>query len=290
MRGARPRGTRHRRGDCVRRPGSTSRRSILSRGVAGVAGRTLIVNLPGSPGAVRDGVAVLAPILRHAVEQLAGGDHERAVSRRCVVTLGWPVVLEHGPVTLRPLRMRDAPDWRMTRLVEPRVAANRGRRRRPVSRADDAGRGYGDAVRALRRDARLGLAFRSRCWSTTSSPVSSRSARSRAARRTRPISATGSRARSPVAASCRPRSRWSSTTASATPGLHRVEANIRPENVASRRVVEKLGFPARGHPRAIHPHRRRLARPPVVRADERGSARRATGPLAARRRRDDSAA
>jgi molybdopterin biosynthesis enzyme MoaB len=54
--------------------------SMLSRGVAGIAGRTLIVNLAGSPGAVRDGVAVLAPILRHAVEQLAGGDHERAVS------------------------------------------------------------------------------------------------------------------------------------------------------------------------------------------------------------------
>ena len=52
--------------------------SMLSRGVAGIAGRTLIVNLAGSPGAVRDGVAVLAPILRHTVDQLAGGDHERA--------------------------------------------------------------------------------------------------------------------------------------------------------------------------------------------------------------------
>lgn len=51
--------------------------SILSRGLAGVAGRTLIVNLPGSSGGVRDGMAVLAPILRHAVEQIHGGDHPR---------------------------------------------------------------------------------------------------------------------------------------------------------------------------------------------------------------------
>lgn len=49
--------------------------TILSRAVAGVAGTTLIVNLPGSPAAVRDGVAVLAPVVGHAVEQLRGGDH-----------------------------------------------------------------------------------------------------------------------------------------------------------------------------------------------------------------------
>lgn len=49
--------------------------SVLSRGLSGVAGRTLIVNLPGSPGGCKDGVAVLSPILRHAVEQIAGGDH-----------------------------------------------------------------------------------------------------------------------------------------------------------------------------------------------------------------------
>lgn len=49
--------------------------AALSRGVAGVAGRTLIVNLPGSRGGARDGLAVLAPILRHAVDQLRGGDH-----------------------------------------------------------------------------------------------------------------------------------------------------------------------------------------------------------------------
>jgi molybdenum cofactor synthesis domain-containing protein len=49
--------------------------SVLSRGLAGTAGRTLIVNLPGSTGGVRDGLAVLGPLLPHVVSQLRGGDH-----------------------------------------------------------------------------------------------------------------------------------------------------------------------------------------------------------------------
>jgi molybdenum cofactor synthesis domain-containing protein len=49
--------------------------AALSRGLAGVAGRTLIVNLPGSTGGAKDGLGVLGPILRHTVDQIGGGDH-----------------------------------------------------------------------------------------------------------------------------------------------------------------------------------------------------------------------
>jgi molybdenum cofactor synthesis domain-containing protein len=50
----------------------------LSRGLAGVAGQTIVVNLPGSTGGARDGLTVLAGVLAHAVEQLGGGDHPQA--------------------------------------------------------------------------------------------------------------------------------------------------------------------------------------------------------------------
>jgi molybdenum cofactor synthesis domain-containing protein len=54
--------------------------ALLSRGVAGLASTTLIVNLPGSTGGVKDGMAVLAGLLPHAVDQVRGGDHPRPVA------------------------------------------------------------------------------------------------------------------------------------------------------------------------------------------------------------------
>lgn len=58
-----------------RRGAATTPTALLSRGVAGVAGSTFIVNLPGSSGGVRDGLAVLDDVLEHVLDQLAGGDH-----------------------------------------------------------------------------------------------------------------------------------------------------------------------------------------------------------------------
>jgi molybdenum cofactor synthesis domain-containing protein len=49
--------------------------SVLSRGVSGVLGRALVVTLPGSPGGVRDAMALLAPLVQHAIDQIGGGDH-----------------------------------------------------------------------------------------------------------------------------------------------------------------------------------------------------------------------
>ena len=48
---------------------------MLSRGLAGIAGDCLVVNLPGSRGGVKDGLGVLEDVVRHAVEQVVGSDH-----------------------------------------------------------------------------------------------------------------------------------------------------------------------------------------------------------------------
>lgn len=63
--------------DAIRRSGVDAGvpTAVLSRGLCGVAGSALVVNLPGSTGGVRDGLAVLDGVLEHALSQLAGGDH-----------------------------------------------------------------------------------------------------------------------------------------------------------------------------------------------------------------------
>jgi molybdenum cofactor synthesis domain-containing protein len=64
--------------DAIRRSGLPHvPTSVLSRGVCGVKGRTLIVNLPGSTGGVKDGLGVLDDVLEHALDQLSGKDHKR---------------------------------------------------------------------------------------------------------------------------------------------------------------------------------------------------------------------
>lgn len=64
-------------GEELRRRGSAHTPfALMSRGLAGVAGRTFVVNLPGSPGGVRDGLGLLGEVVDHVLDQLSGGDHD----------------------------------------------------------------------------------------------------------------------------------------------------------------------------------------------------------------------
>jgi molybdenum cofactor synthesis domain-containing protein len=64
--------------ESIRRAGSEKvPTAVLSRGLAGTAGSTFVVNLPGSPGGVRDGLAVLSPLIDHICSQLEGHNDHR---------------------------------------------------------------------------------------------------------------------------------------------------------------------------------------------------------------------
>jgi molybdenum cofactor synthesis domain-containing protein len=64
--------------EAIRRAGAESvPTAALSRGLAGTAGSTFVINLPGSPGGVRDGLAVLAPLISHICSQLEGHHDHR---------------------------------------------------------------------------------------------------------------------------------------------------------------------------------------------------------------------
>jgi ribosomal-protein-alanine N-acetyltransferase len=159
---------------------------------------------------------------------------------------GWPATLVEGPVGLRPLRLRDANAWRDARVrnadwLRPWEPTN------PETPLFRSGLGpYVGMVHTMRREARQGLALpwvvtyegRFAGQLTVGAIVwgSARSAqigywidRSIAGRGVMPMAVA-----------------MAVDHCFFTVGLHRVEANIRPENTASRRVVEKLGFREEG--------------------------------------------
>lgn len=88
--------------------------SVLSRGLAGVSGRTFVLNLPGSRGGVHDGLGVLDGVLEHAVDQLHGGDHDRpAVVEEHdggTPSNGTPVRIALAQVTESPLSVDEHAD------------------------------------------------------------------------------------------------------------------------------------------------------------------------------------
>ncbi|WP_243658713.1 molybdenum cofactor biosynthesis protein MoaE [Tamaricihabitans halophyticus] len=84
--------------------------AVLSRGLAGVAGNTLVVNLPGSTGGVKDGLEVLGGVLDHAVAQLAGGDHAGSAGGVAPDATSAPARVLRAVVSTEPLSVAEHAD------------------------------------------------------------------------------------------------------------------------------------------------------------------------------------
>ncbi|GAB2970427.1 GNAT family N-acetyltransferase [Nocardioides montaniterrae] len=227
--------------------------AMLSRGLAGVAGDCLVVNLPGSRGGVTDALEVLRPVLVHAVEQIVGSDH---CSRMVTSVPGrrWPNQLMSGvdpTVTLRELRSSDARAWREARrrnriwLGPWDATVPPGGDGRPTT--------FRALVRRLKKAGRRGTTypFVIEVDGTFAGQISVNNI----VRGSAQFASVGywideryagrgvmPRAVAMVVDHC-----------FITCGLHRIEICIRPENANSLRVVEKLGLTEVGYaPRFLH--------------------------------------
>lgn len=97
--------------EAVRRRGAEkTATSLLSRGLAGMAGNSFVVNLPGSRGGVKDGIAVLDPILDHLMDQRDGGGHPEQEQKQEQAAAGVTAVAEPSDPTRGATPFGGAPE------------------------------------------------------------------------------------------------------------------------------------------------------------------------------------